>query len=102
MNEYPRLIPMQDFGCTKPITQRWRTRLRKKHREKYALQEMSILFKKNKIAILKDLCQEELPIYIQYKKQENNERMYQLTILAVKCKYPQTLVNYICRFNRYT
>ena len=105
MNEYPRLIPDQHYGCNIPITSRWRYKLR----QRLLPRIINTLIEKKSgnvtkilnMAILKQFCHYELYECIRMRKKQRNEQMYQLTLWAERNYFSQHLVNYICRFNRY-
>ena len=102
MLEYPALLQNRLIIINpKPISQRWRFKIRKKLQQCYTLDELLTNNPENRQTVLKDICNTKLTSHIQQLKEQRNYRRSLLTLWGLREKYPADPISHILTFTKY-
>ena len=103
MLEYPALLQNRSLIIinNKPLTQRWRFKVRKQLQQRYTLDELLFNNPENKQIVLKDICNDKLTPYIKKLKEQRNYRRSLLTLWGLRHDYPADPIAHILTFTKY-
>ena len=100
---FPKLIDTPLLSSV-GVTQSWRHMVRNRLREQFSLKqilEANLEDDWGKTSILKEICHQELPEYINKRKRSRNATRFELGKVGLRQSYPQDVINNILTFTRF-